>query len=94
MNRQARRAELRDIEKKTKWLWKHTNLVKIMKSKPFNELKTEDIELLDKGEYADKALQGQYNEVKDVLRELTNLRNRSVFLRSKKEEDVTAVNED
>lgn len=88
MTRQQRRKELRDIEKEVKSIWKTSPLAKIMRSKPFNDLAKEDIDILDKGEYTDKNMQDQYNTAKRLLLRLRDLQQRSVFLRG---DNVKAV---
>ena len=83
MNRNQKRAELRSIDKESKWIYKHSPLSKIMKSKPFNALTADDIEVLERGEYPDKELQEQYVLVTQIMLKLKELHDRSVALRSK-----------
>jgi hypothetical protein len=95
MNRNERHREIKQINKKLKWIDTHTDFRKQISDVSFYKITQENIDLLNKKEYPDKKIQDKYDTLTVLWQEVINLQTRLQYLkvgfRDVTKQDVPAI---
>jgi len=85
MNRQQRRHELRELEKEYKKIVNNKDFQKLLQSKEFEGIPTDELALLKEKKHEDKGKQARFNIGSTVWGRLMQIQQRTAYLKEKKD---------